>query len=841
MYKFTSQTVSSVRSMDIFRRTTYRFWCVLLLAGLFQTVSAQKTKVHGYVLDAKTNEPVPFVNIAFDQTKIGTSSDMDGRYSLESYYATDSLMASAVGYIPEKVAIAVDQVQRIDIYLKPGDVQLKEFTVSAKDSENPAHAILRNIIRNKPVNNREKLEAYEYELYNKMEFDLNNINEKFTEQGLWKKFDFVFDYLDTTTSEKVFLPVLITESISEFYYRKRPKAKREFIMASQVSGIENESITQFMGQMYQDVNVYENTVVIFDKSFVSPISDNGLTYYKYYLEDSTLIDDKWCYYIRFVPKRKQELTFKGEFWVNDTTWALKEIHANIAEDANINFVSDIEVTQRYQEVEDEVWMLIYDETIVDFQIQRGQIGVYGRKTSYYKDFVINEPKDDEFYRAAENVEVVEGHRQKTVKYWDETRHEPLNERQANIYEMVDSLESNKRFQFYVDLMSLATTGYKIIGPLEWGPFWSTYSWNPVEGDRVRLGGRTSNDFSTRLMLEGYAAYGFLDKEFKWSGGGQFFLTKKPWQYVGLYHTRDLEQLGRAETFFRRDNMFTSLFRRAPPMKLIMVDEWRAFYHREWFAGFSNRLSISRRELDPAGDFTFDRAIPESTDTMHLSSITNTEITLNTRFAFKERFLHGEFTRVSLGSRYPVVDVEYGLGINGMLGSEYNYHRLRISVSNKFLLGVFGHFRIKAEVGKYWGDLPFPLLKVHEGNETFFSSEEAFNLMNFYEFISDQYAMGWMEYHMEGLILNRIPLLRKLKWREVGGIRSVFGSLSDSNTNEMLLPEDSYSFYNGPYTEVNVGIENIFKFFRVEGLWRLNYRDHDKIDNFGIRIRMAIHF
>jgi len=343
------------------------------------------------------------------------------------------------------------------------------------------------------------------------------------------------------------------------------------------------------------------------------------------------------------------------------------------------------------------------------------------------------------------------------------------------------------------------------------------------------------------MLEGYGAYGFLDEEFKWSGGAQFFLTKKPWQYVGLYHTHDLEQPGRPENFFRRDNMFTSLFRRSPPVKLIMVDEWKAFYHREWFPGFSNRLTIALRDIAPAGDFRFLKSEPESFDTLEVSSITNAELTFNTRFAYKERFIHGEFTRVSLGSRYPVIDVEYGVGIKGMLGSEYDYHRLRISISNKLLLGVFGHVRLKLEGGKYWGNLPFPLLKVHEGNETFFSSEEAFNLMNFFEFVSDQYAMGWAEYHMEGLLLNRIPLMRKLKWREVAGIRTVIGTLSGGNTDEMLLPEGSYSFYDGPYSEVNLGIENIFKFFRVEGLWRLNYRDHDKIDNFGIRIRMAIHF
>lgn len=813
----------------------------LSLIGWGANVYGQKTKVTGHVFDKETNEPIPFVNIAFHQTKIGTSSNIDGQYQVETYYATDSIVASAVGYKPLKLPVKLDVSQIIDFYLESGQVQLQEFTVSAKDQENPAHAVLRNIVRNKPANNREKLAAYSYELYNKMEFDLNNLGDKFAEQKLWKKFDFIFEYVDSTSNKKTFLPILLTESISDFYYRKSPKARREIIKASQISGVDNESVTQFMGQMYLDVNVYENTINIFDKSFVSPISDNGLTFYKYYLEDSTYIGNQWCFRVRFVPKRKQELTFKGHFWVNDTTWALKEIHANIAEDANINFVNDMEVTQRFKEVEEEVWMLVFEETVVDFELQKGQLGVYGRKSSYYRDFEINNSLDDEFYKTPENVEVLEDHRDKGEDYWREIRHEPLSQQQQNIYVMVDSLEQNKRFQFYTDLVQLATTGYKVVGPLEWGPFWTTYSWNPVEGDRLRLGGRTSNSFSTRLMLEGYGAYGLKDGEFKWSGGGQFFLTKKPWQHLGFYHTRDLEQLGRPDEFFRRDNMFTSLFRTSPPIKLLMVDEWKAYYDREWFSGFSNRLTLTRRELSSIPDFQLKRLQAESFDTLAVSSVTNVELTFRTRFAYKERFVHGEFTRVSLGSKYPVIDFEYGLGIKGFLGSQYNYHRAKLSVSDKILLGIFGNVRVKLEVGKYWGKLPFPLLKVHEGNETFFSSEAAFNLMSFYEFISDQYAMGWAEYHMDGLLLNRIPLLRKLKWREVIGARAVVGSLSSQNKEEMLLPEGSHTLDRGPYTEVNIGIENIFKFFRVEGVWRLNYRDHPEISNFGLRIRVAIQF
>jgi hypothetical protein len=816
---------------------------LLLLAFVMQSgvIQAQKTKVYGHVLDADTKEPIAFANIAYIGSKVGTTSNMDGYFEIETYYATDSLAATYVGYLPQKMYVKIDKTQKIDFLLKSGEIELGEFVVRAKDFENPAHRIIRNIIKNKPVNNKEKLEAYQFQAYNKMEFDLNNFKERFTKRKLWKSFDFVFDNIDSTTSAKVFLPMIMTESISDLYFRKRPRAKQEIIRATRMSGINNQSVSQFIGQMYLDMNIYDNNMVIFEKSFISPISNVGFAYYKYYLNDSAFVGNKWCYHIQFTPKRKQELTFEGEFWVNDTTWAIKELDASIAKDANINFVNELDVKQMYEEVENEVWMLTYEAIVVDFSINKGQTGVYGRRTSYFKDFKINEPLADDFYSVSGTIEMEEGHTKRDQEYWKEARHVPLPEREEKIYVMVDSLERNKKFQSYVDFVNLLITGYKIMGPVEWGPFWTTYSWNPVEGDRLRMGGRTSNSFSTRLMLEGYVAYGLKDRQFKWSGGGQYFLTKKPWQHVGLYFTRDLEQLGMPDNFFSRDNMFTTFLRRTPPFKLIEVHEWKGHYEREWFSGFSNRLQYTRRYILPVTGFEFYRLNEGGLDSSSVSSMTSSEISLKTRFAHKERFLFGEFVRVSLGTRFPILEMEYGLGIKGFVGGGYDYHRFKFSVYDKLMLSGLGYLRVKVEAGKYWGKLPYPMLAVHQGNETFFSSETAFNLMNFYEFVSDQYLLGWADYHLEGFFLNRIPLFRKLKWREVVGARAVIGSLNQSNLDELLLPEGSYTLNRGPYSEASIGIENIFKFIRVEAIWRLNYLDHDRISNFGVRMRMGIKF
>jgi hypothetical protein len=485
---------------------------VLACAFLFaQNVFSQKTKVSGQVTDATTGETMPFVNILFQNSKIGTTTDIKGRYTLESYYATDSLSASFIGMKTVSKKVKIDKEQTINFVLEVASVELETAEIVATEEENPAHPIIRNVLRNKDVNNREKLEAYEYELYNKVEFDINNITEEFRERKIFKPFEFVFENLDST-EEKVYLPVFMTESLSDFYFRKNPKTEKEVINATRVSGIENNSVSQFLGDMYQSVNIYDNNVIVFGKSFVSPISNLGFGFYNYYLMDSAMIGNKWCYNIKFIPKRKQELTFDGEMWVNDTTYAVKKVMGSIAEDANINFIHGLEVMQEFDEIEPEVWMLTKDELVVDFNIAKKTMGFYGRKTSTYKDFTINEPRNEEFYRGLSDVIVADDANEKHDDFWIERRHIELTENEKAVYNMVDSIQDIPQFRTVVDVITLFVSGYKVVGNFEFGPYYTLYSFNPVEGNRFRLGGRTSNKFSTRLMLEGYGAYGILDAQ-----------------------------------------------------------------------------------------------------------------------------------------------------------------------------------------------------------------------------------------------------------------------------------------------------------------------------------------
>ncbi len=816
----------------VFYPLSLRSYCLFIFLCLVSITAAySQTKVTGKVVDFDTREPLPFVSIAFKGTTVGTTTDFDGNFQLSTDKSVDSLLASYVGYNRGAKKVRPGQSQILNFELKKFSIGLQEIVI--KPGENPAHPILRNVIKNKDRNDKDKLSAYQYEVYNKIEFDLNNISEDFKDKKVFKPFAFVFENIDSTSvGEKPYLPMFISETLSDFYYQRDPKKRKEVIKASKISGVENTSVSEVMGDMYQNVNIYDNSILVFDKSFISPISDNGFFYYRYYLIDSMTIGNKWVYQIQFMPKRKQELTFTGNMWINDTTFAIKRLEMKIAEDANINFVKALNVVQDYKHV-DGAWMLAKDRLVIDFEVRKDKMGIYGRKTTSYKDFQINKPKEKEFYDKTPDVSMVEGADQKDMAFWETARHDSLSKNEKKIYAMVDTIQTLPAYKTYVDIITIFVSGYKDLGKFEFGPYYNTYSFNKVEGNRFRVGGRTTNAFSRWYELNGYVAYGTLDKEFKYSGGFRTFITKKPRQIISGNYKKDVEILGQSQNAFTTDNILASLLRRQPLNNMTRLDQYSGSYELEWFEGFNNKISLFNRRLTPLGTFRYEEITPENTLKVVPSLIT-TELRLLTRFAWHEKYLKGEFERVSLGTVWPVLQLQYTLGLKGVFKSGFTYHKTSLNVNDRIRINPIGYTDYIIEVGQVWGKVPYPLMELHGGNETYTYDPFAYNMMNYYEFASDQYASLSVYHHFDGFFLNKIPLMRKLKWREVATFKGLAGSVRNSNVNLFLFPNSLSTLQRGPYYEAGAGIENIFKIFRIDALWRLSYIDKDYVNNYETR-------
>ncbi|MEQ9063012.1 MAG: DUF5686 family protein [Vicingaceae bacterium] len=806
-----------------------------------QLAIAQKTVISGKVYDATTKETLPFVNIAFSNSKIGNTSNINGDYSIETYYATDTLIASFVGYKAQKIPIKKDEVQVIDFYLESGEFNLQEVVIDYKG--NPADLILERVIENKAANNKEKLTAYEYDVYNKVEFDLNNVDKGLKDRRYMKSFKFIFDYMDST-AEKPYLPMFMTESISRFSYRKSPKARKEVILASKVSGLPQNNISQFLGDMYQNVNIYENYIDLFERNFVSPISNFGQRFYKYYLTDSAFIDQNWCYRLDFKPRRIQEMVFVGHFWVHDTTYAIKRIDMSFAEDANINYVRQIQLVQDYTQVDHETWMLSRDYILADINLSNKEMGIYGRKTTTYKNFVINQPRDDAFFSGVENVIVDALASDRSDSYWTENRHIPLAENEAELYQMVDSIKKVPAFNNLVDLVKLLFSGYKKVGPLEFGKYYKIYSYNPIEGHRFRLGARTSSELSENFRLEGHVAYGTNDQRYKYGISGDFLLSEQPRQILTLGYKNDLEQLGQSRNAFSEDNILSSFLRRTPRDKLTNVEGYNLAFEREWFRGFSTTFLANLREMTALGALNY-LTYSESGSAVYIIDqgfIKDFNVGLYTRLAYRENFIFSGLDRYSIGTDFPTFEALYQRGISGVDNSAYDYDIVKLAVKDNVKFGIWGNLDWRLEGGKYFGALPYPLLELHPGNESWFYDNSAYNLMNFFEFASDEYLSLFATYHLEGLFFNKVPLLRKLKWREVLTVRSAWGRLDGAKHSQaLLLPENMYSLESRPYIEGSVGIENILKIFRVDFLQRFTHLDHPNIATFGIRVMVELRF
>ena len=816
---------------------------------------AQVTKVMGHVQDAKTKEGLPFVNISIKGTKVGTVTDYNGDYKLETTLPVDSLVASYIGYKRNSKKIIRNKFQTIHFEMTPSSLELEEVVVSVKKRSRTrdelALMLLDKILEYKGKNNIEKLDFYEYETYNKIEFDLNNITEEFKNKRVLRPFKFVFQYIDTSTvNGKPYLPVFIIESISDYYFRKSPKTEREYIKATHASGIQNESLNQLMGNMFIKTNLYDNYIDLFGKGFVSPIAGIGRAYYKYFLVDSSFIGNNWCYHMVFHPRNKEDNVFNGDFWITDTTFAIKRMDIKIDKTVNLNFINNVLISQEFTHVDSTVWMMEKETMVVDFnpfENPNSTMGFFGKKTTTFKNQIINKERDNSFYNTTTDIIVDPNAGKRDEAYWDTIRHIEITEKEKEIYKMVDTIKTIGAFRTFYDIVNAFVTFYYVWGKVEIGPYFTILSFNEVEGTRLRLGARTSNSFSKKLMLEGYSAYGFKDETIKYGGKFNYMFNKNPRRGVILAYKNDIEQLGQSVNAFREDNILSSAFRRGSSNKLSMVEEYKGVYEHEWFQGFSNSIIFKHRNMSPLREdsvFSFNGG----TEIITTNLLTTTDITLNTRFAFHEKFIMGEFERISLGTKYPVLNLNYTYGLDGVWNNTFSYHKLIFTIDHWFNTYPIGYSKYVLEAGKIWGTLPYQLLKMHEGNQTYFYDEYSFNLMNYYEFVSDQWASLTYTQYFDGFFLNKFPLLRKLKWRELAWGKGLIGTLENKNRNLMIFPDglgalDKDQSINNlkPYLEAGVGIENIFKFLRIDAVWRLSYYNKPNVTKFGIRFSMQFKF
>lgn len=800
-------------------------------AAVPQTPKGEPYTLTGIVRDKATGEGIPFATVFFPGTDVGTPADLDGKFSLSFLFPPrDTLRVTAIGYSAwsKRLRFDADHNPRLEIELGRETTSLTEFVFHA--GEDPAITLLKKIIAAKPANNPDRLPAYSYQVYNKLEVDIQHLSRKQFESlpvPMIKKFGFVFNNLDSTSEKTPFLPFFLTETFSDYYFNRTPKKQREFIRASQVKGIRNESLDQFLGAYHQNVNAYGNFLPVFDKTFVSPIADNGPFYYRYKIKDTQMAYGHPIILVEFRPRRDGEACFYGDFWVVDSVYALQRISMEVPKNANINFVSRVSLYQESAPLADSMWFTVKEKFVSDFHLpyMPKLPGFIGRKTTFYRnvstqtDSIVTVLDNKQFRR---DVIIDDTARRQTDAFWEAARPDTLSKNERAIYTMIDSLEGLPLFTKFKTTMNFLFGGYVGVGPVDIGPYYNLVSGNTVEGTRFRLGLATNSRLFKDLRISGYAAYGLKDD--RWKGYGDvFWLTnRKQRTYLFASYRYDVD---RSNNYYDvqvgADNIFANVARKAGvPFKLAFVKDARFEYGQEFYSGFSHQVSLQHLNFTPYGPLP-DQGIYQNEDGLPAGSSTSAEIGLKLRYAFKEEFLEAQYFRQSLGSKYPIVELRGRVGVKGVFGSAYEYKKLNASISDYINVSPLGTIYYNLFAGQVFGTLPYNLLEVHPGNENYYYNRLAFNMMNRYEFISDRFAGFNVEHNIGGGIFNYIPYLKRAKLRQFWTAKGVIGSLSAEN--QALNLNKGYAFKtleNSPYMEVGTGVGNILQVFRIDFVWRV---------------------
>lgn len=801
--------------------------------------------IEGIIKDFTTNEPLSFATVSILNSGKGVRADVDGNFKmLLNNFTTDTIVVSLIAYGKKYIKIDTTQLhQNIKIEVERTTIQIK--TVIIKYDRNPGLTLIKKVIKNKSINNYDKASNYRYEVYNKLEIDINKIPKKaFKQSPILKNFDFVQQFIDSTSEEKPFLPLFLTETISDYYYQSKPKKMKEFIKGSRISGYKNESVSKMLGSMYQNINVYENAISIFDIDFVSPIANDAPLFYKYEIVDTQIINNKTCFHVAFTPKRNGEHTFNGDFWIHDTDFAVQKINMIVTKEQNINWVNKVTMLQEFTNFEDTLWFLTKDKFYVDFLPPHGDkiAGFLGRKTTTYKNIFVNDPQNEIVINDKENRDNTKMDKDalnRDENYWNIVRHDSLTKNEKTIYHMIDTIQNLPIYKKYYNAAYFLTTGIKEFGPIEIGSLYSLYSKNTVEGARFKFSVGTTPKLFKNIYLRAYVAYGLKDERFKYYGSALWILKRNPRMYLYAEIKHDLENnTNQYDESKSIDNIFSSIGRKKNiPWKLAFVDKQRFEFYNSYFNGFSHQLSFEHKTFTPYSPLPSSEIFYQPNDSNYNSVVTS-EVGLELRYAHKEEFIEGNYYRTSLGTKFPIIKLYAGVGIKNLLGGNYNYQKIRLTISDYQSLKHFGSIYYNIFGGRIFGNVPYSLLEVHPGNEFYYYNNHAFNMMYRYEYISDKYIGVILEHNMGSLFFKYIPVVEKMKIRCFWNAKTVYGGLS--NSNQQMNLNKGYEFQTlskSPYLEVGTGLENILKVLRVDFVWRvLPYRtptNDSQIRRFGI--------
>ena len=856
-------------------KTKYiKSFLLFLLLGCCISVSAQN--IQGVVTDSLTNEPIPYLSVFYEGKGVGSITDNDGNYKVETRKGWNKLTFSAVGYVTKVVNIIPGVTKNLNVRMRPDDIMLDEVVVKPKREKysrknNPAVELMKKVIAHKKNNKLSENDYYQYNKYQKITMSLNDVTPEMLEKGMYKKMPFLKDQIELCEeTNKFILPISVDETASQKIYRKHPKSEKTIIKGMSSTGVNElfatgDMLSTVLKDVFTDVNIYDNDIRLLQYPFISPISSSdAISFYKFYIMDTTFVDKDKCFHLTFVPNNSQDFGFTGHLYVlADSSYTVKKCTMNLPKKSGVNFVDNMDIIQEFEQLPNGEWVLKTDDMIVEMTLMKIMQGFQIRRTTRYSDYAFDELPQQLFKRKGAEIKEADA-MMRGDDFWNQYRPVPLTQTESSMDMLVKRLEQMPGFKYVIFVLKAFIENFVETGTKEHpskvdiGPVNTMISNNYIDGLRLRMSAQTTANLNPHLFFKGYYAYGFKDHRSKYMGEVEYSFNKKeylPREFPknSITFSYQYDVMSPTDKFLKtdKDNVFVS-FKTSTVDQMSYVRNIALKYENETQFGLKTTVEVKHSTDEPTGGLAY---ITNDDQKSLVPEIQTMEASLAFRYAPGETFVNTKQRRIPVSFDAPVFTLSHTAGFKGVLGGEYNYNLTEIGLYKRFWFSSWGKIDMFVKGGAQWNKVPFPLLIMPAANLSYILQRETFNLINNMEFLNDRYASLDVSWDLNGKIFNRIPLLKKLKWREAIGFKMLYGHLTDKN-NPMKHPGDSELFLfptrdgrptsfvmdpKTPYMECSVGIHNIFKILHIDYVRRLNYLDHPDANKWGVRFMVMMTF
>lgn len=859
---------------------------LLLTLCLCATLLVTAQNLTGTVVDKKTGEKLPFVNVA-QEDRIVTQTDTDGRFSLP--FRRGKLRFSMIGY--ETKTVSVDEAADITVRMESNDNQIGEAVVTGRRGKysrknNPAVELMRKVIAAKKDNDLTAHDYYSIDKYSKMTFALNEVTDKIFEEGKFKRLPFLKEHVETCNETgKLILPISVDETVSRDIYRKSPATSKTIILGQRSTGLNDlfntgDIMTTMLKDCFTDVNIYEDEVRLLQYPFTSPISSrSAISFYRFFIEDTTYVDSTKCIRVDFTPNNAQDFGFSGSIYIMaDSTYRVKMVDMGIPGRSDVNFVERMRIIQKFEELPSGEQVLVNDDMLVQLKIANHIQKFQVRRTTEYSNFSF-EPISDKAFDFKGNQLTDANALMRSEDFWEQHRSEALTQSEDKMSLLVKRLEQVKGFKAvlfiakaFIENFVETSVDPKHPSKVDIGPVNTMISQNFVDGLRLRASAQTTANFHPQLFLKGYVAYGFKDHRWKGMGEVTYSFNKKaylPREYPvnNLTFSYNRDVMSPSDKFLPtdKDNVFTS-FKWTTVDHMMYYENFKLTWDREWSNGLRFKAQLRTQKDEPTAALFYQSldgsGAPTQDPTNYRKEFRTNDLMLNLTYQPGTTWINTKQRRIAANNDAPIYSLAHTTGLYEHMGRNYSYNLTEVSLYKRFWVGSWGKIDTYLQGGVQWNQVPFPLLIMPAANLSYIMEDHTFNLINNMEFLNDRYASLMFSWDMNGKIFNRIPLLKKLKWREYIGCNVLWGTLSSKNnpfleknaSNSRLYyfpghfnADGSYEYLSTvmdrkkPYVEVIAGIHNIFKVFHIEYVRRLTYLDRPGTDKWGIRFMFRVTF